>query len=99
MDITGRMRPLDGDADSTTAFDIGAYEVMHASADSDDDGMPDYWEQQFFGHPTNELATIDRDSDSAINLAEYVADTDPTNLLSVLRVLGDSVASGPLWQF
>jgi hypothetical protein len=86
-DIAGQSRPLDGDADGTNAWDIGAYEVLHALADSDGDGMPDWWEDDNFGHPTNELPDVDRDSDEAVNLDEYSADTQPTNVASVFRII------------
>lgn len=87
-DITGQSRPLDGDADGTNAWDMGAYEVLNVLADSDGDGMPDWWEDDHFGHPTNELPDVDPDSDEAGNLDEYRADTQPTNVASVLRITG-----------
>jgi hypothetical protein len=60
LDLDGTPRPLDGDADGVTAFDIGCYEVYNAAGDSDGDGM------------------TDRD--------EGIADTDPTDANSVLRI-------------
>lgn len=40
-DRDGRGRPLDGDCDGWTDWDMGAYEVMCAAADSDGDGHSD----------------------------------------------------------
>ncbi len=40
-DCAGVSRPLDGNNDGTSAWDIGAYEYIHPSADSDSDGMQD----------------------------------------------------------
>lgn len=40
-DLEGAERPLDGDGDRTPGWDIGCYERLHGSADSDRDGMTD----------------------------------------------------------
>ncbi|MCU0783935.1 MAG: BNR-4 repeat-containing protein, partial [Verrucomicrobia bacterium] len=52
-----------------------------ADSDGDGDGLPDAWEIQYF---TNLLqtATGDPDVDGFNNLAEYLAGSNPTNLLS-----------------
>ncbi len=52
--------------------------------DTDADGLPDWWEYQYFSGSTNAIATADTDGDSAHNLAEYTAFTLPTNAASVL---------------
>ena len=52
------------------------------SGDSDGDGMPDWWESQYFGGATNADAHTDSDGDGAENLEEYIADTDPTDAAS-----------------
>lgn len=49
------------------------------SADSDGDGMPDWWEDCYFDDPTNGVAGVDGDGDGPDNLAECVAGTHPTN--------------------
>jgi hypothetical protein len=54
--------------------------------DSDLDGLPDWWEQTYFGNPTNAVATADADGDGQNNLAEYLAGTVPTNAASVFRI-------------
>jgi hypothetical protein len=46
-------------------------------ADTDGDGMPDWWEQQYFGGSTNAGANVDNDGDGVGNYAEYVAGTRP----------------------
>lgn len=51
--------------------------------DTDGDGIPDSWEQAYFGHPTGAVAGADIDSDGATTWEEYIADTHPTNSLSV----------------
>lgn len=45
--------------------------------DSDGDGLPDDWEQQYFGGQAN--PGDDPDGDGMNNLAEYKAGTDPTD--------------------
>ena len=47
--------------------------------DSDRDGLPDWWENQYFGNPTNAVASDDSDGDGMSNLAEYIGSYDPTN--------------------
>jgi hypothetical protein len=46
--------------------------------DTDNDGLPNWWEQQHFGN-LNQNATGDPDSDGLTNLEEYVTGTNPTN--------------------
>jgi hypothetical protein len=53
-------------------------------ADSDGDGLPDDWEQTYFGSTTAGVATADSDGDRMSNWQEYVAGTVPTNSASVL---------------
>jgi hypothetical protein len=51
-------------------------------SDFDADGLPDYWEEQFFNNPTNALASIDSDGDGTDNITEFVSGYDPTNASS-----------------
>lgn len=62
------------------AFGVGQYR------DADGDGIPDWWEEQYFGSITNCAPDADPDGDGMPNLLEYLADTNPTNALSVLRI-------------
>lgn len=51
------------------------------SGDEDGDGIPDDYENTWFGGPTNAIAGDDDDDDGFSNLEEYVADTIPVNPL------------------
>ena len=55
-------------------------------ADTDADGLPDFWEMNYTGSTTNMSATADPDGDGMINRDEYVAGTDPLDPLSVLKL-------------
>jgi subtilisin family serine protease len=55
-------------------------------ADSDNNGLPDWWELQYFGHLTGSDPHADPDADGASNLAEFLAGTNPTNASSALRL-------------
>lgn len=94
-DRDGVQRPLDGDALTNTYYtvDIGAYEYVNPSADTDGDGTLDIDEIANGTDPTTmgsglssfmsqyglSSTTADNDSDGVSNIDEYNAGTDPTN--------------------
>jgi hypothetical protein len=51
--------------------------VDFVELDSDSDGLPDRWEQQFFGSATGGAPTADPDGDGRNNLAEFLEGTHP----------------------
>jgi hypothetical protein len=62
------------------------------AADSDGDGIPDLWSQQYFGHPTSQTndhscAICDADGTGQNNLNKYLAGLNPTNPASVFRIV------------
>jgi hypothetical protein len=67
------------------------------STDGDTDGMPDTWEQTYFGgtSSTNGGAMQDADGDGLPNQYEYVAGTDPTNWSSQFAVMTATNSSTP----
>ena len=58
----------------------------------DGDGLPDSWEQYFFGGLAHN-GTGDADVDGVSDFAEYMADTNPTNAASALRITSLQLAS------
>jgi len=57
-----------------------------AMLDFDLDGLPNDFESRHFGNATFAEATVDSDFDGLLNLAEYIADTDPTDAASFFGV-------------
>jgi hypothetical protein len=51
-------RPLDGNNDGTAAFDMGAFEFIHPTADTDHDGAPDEAEIIAGTNPTDPLSFL-----------------------------------------
>ena len=90
-DLDGRARPLDGDWDLAAQFDMGAYEYDPQAADSNGDGIPDWWCHGYGLDPNDpRLALRNADHDPCNNLDEYIADTDPTNAASYFRIVAIS---------
>jgi len=87
VDLDGLPRPLDGLGSGSPKPDLGAYEFLLATADSNGDGIPDgrTWEQGL--NPiAPDLAIQDPDVDGASTGEEWVADTNHTEPSSVLRL-------------
>lgn len=60
-----------------------------ADPDDDNDGMPDVWETSNGLNPLSAAdANADADGDGMSNLAEYIAGTNPTGVLSRFQIAG-----------
>ncbi|MBL7116029.1 MAG: SdiA-regulated domain-containing protein [Kiritimatiellae bacterium] len=70
-------------------YTIQANTSADPTTDADGDGLPDMWEETYFGstNAPNGGAQDDWDNDSLLNADEYVAGTDPTNSASLLQLI------------
>lgn len=79
----------------TASFCIkGLTDQADLNEDTDNDGIPDWWEEDYFGDPANCQPTGNADEDPHNNLDEYVAGTDPTNSASFFAVAGAARQTG-----
>jgi len=90
VDIEGTPRPLDGNDDGTAEFDMGAYEFVHSTADTDQDGLSDLDEIVQFG--CNPIWS-DTDDDGQNDGDEVVAGTDSLDHGSYFAMTADSVGA------
>lgn len=65
-------------------------------ADTDANGIPDTWQIKHFTNAANCVASDDSDGDGVSNGDEYRAGTDPTNVLSFLRMTLTTSVGGKL---
>lgn len=82
------------------SFDEGHFILLPASgegdADTDGDGLPDFWENRFFGN-LEQTASDDPDTDGLDNAGEFAAGSQPNNVDSDGDTLsdGDETAAEP----
>ena len=75
-------------------MDIGAFEFVHPTADTDGDGMPDAWEISQGLNPTVADGGEDADGDGSSNYEEFVAGTSPKDRTSTLQVEIELLSDG-----
>ncbi len=77
-------------------IDLGAYE-WDFDSDTDNDGLPDAWEQHFFGNPTNAHPSA-MAANNIYSLSEcYAANLDPTDPNSRFEILDFTVNPATLF--
>jgi len=64
------------------------------SPDSDFDDIADHWERLQFGNLTTATNTSDSDKDGVTDLNEYLADTDPKDAASYLKIVSQTYNAG-----
>jgi hypothetical protein len=67
-------------ATSLMSFMIDDAVFYRGEMDTDQDSLPDGWENAYFHSPTSAQPGGDEDHDGANNYQEYMADTCPTNI-------------------
>jgi len=93
-DIAGNLRKV-GDA-----LDMGAYESDFQPLDTDGDGIPDWWEEQYYAGATN--APAQQTASNGVNtvLEAYISGLDPTNSMSFFEVAIESSSNTVVqWDF
>lgn len=81
-----------GQAKYLFSFDL-AQRTTNSIADSDGDGLPNSWEQKYFGDVTLANPYADPDMDGLNNLQEFLLGTDPTNANTYGVGLPDGLAA------
>jgi hypothetical protein len=72
--------PLNASQVGALAAGIAPQSVEDATADTDNDGMPNFWEDKYgFDRAQGADAAQDADSDGLTNLVEFQKNTDPKN--------------------
>jgi hypothetical protein len=77
----------------SNAFAYVQTDTIAPGVDTDGDGIADAWEYQKFGNLTTANATSNSDGDPMTDLQEYLADTNPLDANSYLRITNYATAS------
>lgn len=75
---------------SGNRFDIVKFDLTNS--DSDHDGLPDWWENEYFGNLTTASSETDFDKDGSTDLQEFQAGTSPIDPKSNFKL---AIAPGP----
>jgi hypothetical protein len=70
------------------------YNILDLTLDTDNDGMPDWWEKEYGLAPNQNDANLDNDLDGYTNLEEYLAGWNPVHYASTIYVNANAPAGG-----
>jgi hypothetical protein len=65
------------------------------SFDTDEDGLPDWWEKLYFNDPRGAEKSNDPDHDGVPNSSEYSVGSDPLDPESLFEIVGLQIATPP----
>jgi len=94
-DSRGRLTRMETSAGMGISYrydEAGNPIFLRLVSDADGDRMDDDWEISHWGNTTTADSSSDTDGDAFLDWEEFVADTDPTNIASLLVVLADPVS-------
>jgi hypothetical protein len=80
--VTYNLNPVHTNVNAWNDMVLG----QNAILDFDLDGLPNDFESRHFGNATIAEPNVDSDFDGRLNMAEYIADTDPMNDLSFFGI-------------
>ena len=86
MDWTGAIRAISVKGSSVSRIHSASFTI----ADSDHDGLADWWEMERFGSLAASTGGHDSDGDGISNAAEFAAGTDPFSTEDRLDILADT---------
>jgi len=66
---------------------------LQRMVDADTNGLPDWWELEYYQHLTGTSPNVDTDGDGLSSLGEWLAGTNPTNAASGLRLTVQSAGT------
>ncbi len=77
--IAGSVSERRGVRNALRMYALSEVITVEHPPDDDNDGLPNWWEEKYFGHPTGANADEDVDGDGLTNMEEFLLGTDPTN--------------------
>ncbi len=77
--IAGGAHERRGVGNNLRMYALSEMITVELPPDDDGDGLPNWWEEKYFGDPTGANPDEDVDGDGLTNMEEFLLGTDPTN--------------------